>query len=87
MARYVGLLLASAEGFGLRPRLFCPLGKIGLFTLFLLVLGHFSCSVVTSVMYSSNFSNFEKDQNIPKKKYISKKKSKKILKNLKKKIK
>ena len=38
-------------------------------------------------MYSSNFSNFEKDQNIPKKKYISKKKSKKIFKHLKKKMK
>ena len=25
--RYAGLLLAPAEGFGLRPRLFCPSGK------------------------------------------------------------
>ena len=26
-ARYAGLLLASAEGFGLRPRLFLPFGQ------------------------------------------------------------
>ena len=26
-ARYAGLLLAPAEGFGLRPRLFLPFGK------------------------------------------------------------
>ena len=27
MARYAGLLLAPAEGFGLRPRLFLPFGQ------------------------------------------------------------
>ena len=26
-ANYAGLLLAPAEGFGIRPRLFCPSGK------------------------------------------------------------
>ena len=47
-----GLLLAPAEGFGLRPRLFCP------------NLVHFWCSIVTSVMLSSNLSNFEKKSKI-----------------------
>ena len=40
-ARYAGLLLAPAKGYGLRPRFFCPSGKNGLFMLFLLILGLF----------------------------------------------
>ena len=55
------LLLAPAEGFGLRPRLFLPFGqkKRRFFMLFWLPLGHFWCSVVTSVTFSSNLSNWE----------------------------
>ena len=53
MARYAGLLLAPAEGFGLRPRLFM---------LFWPIFGNFWCSVVTVVTLSSNFSNFERNQ-------------------------
>ena len=50
-ACYAGLLLAPVEGFGLRPRLFCPFGqKKGVCTLFLPISGHFWCSVVTSVL-------------------------------------
>ena len=63
-ARYVGLLLAPAEG---QKKIFLML--------FLLILGHFSCLVVTSVTLRSNLSNFEKN---PKKSKKSKKKSKKI---------
>ena len=37
-----------------------------LFTLFVLILGHFWCSVVTSVTLSSNISNFERKQKIRK---------------------
>ena len=62
----MGLLLALAEGFGLRPRLFCPLGKKELFILFVLILGHFECSVVTSLTFSSNLINFEKNPKITK---------------------
>ena len=43
--------LEGTEGFGFHPRLFM---------LFMLILGHFWCSVVTSVNYSSNLSNFKK---------------------------
>ena len=32
-ARYAGLLLAPAEGFGLRPRLFLPFGQKKIFSL------------------------------------------------------
>ena len=50
-ARYAGLLLDPTEGFGLRPMLFLPFGqKKGLLCCF----GHFWCSVVTSVTFSSN---------------------------------
>ena len=34
--------------------------KAELFTLFMLMLGHFRCSVVNSVIFNSNLSNFEK---------------------------
>ena len=44
-ARYAGLLLAPAEGFGLRPRLFLPFGqKKALYA----VLAHFWQFLVTS---------------------------------------
>ena len=65
---YAGFLLAPAEGFSLWQRLFCPLGKKGLFTLFVLTLCHFWCSVVTSVTFSSNLSNFDQIQKHLKKK-------------------
>ena len=58
----MGLLLAPAEG---QKKIFLML--------FLLILGHFSCLVVTSVTLRSNLSNFEKN---PKKSKKSKKKSK-----------
>ena len=57
---YAGLRLALAKGFGLRPRLLLPFGqKRELFTLFVLILGHFLCSVVTTVTFSSNFINLD----------------------------
>ena len=34
--------------------------KKGLFTLFALILGYCWCSVVTYIVFSNNFSNFEK---------------------------
>ena len=46
--RYVGLLLAPAEGFGLRPRLFLP------------IFGIFWSPVITLVTFSSNISNNKK---------------------------
>ena len=68
-ARYAGLLLASAEGFGLRPRLF---------TLFVPMLGHSLCSVVTSASFNSNLSNFENHpKNLKKLINLNKKKIKK----------
>ena len=63
------LLLAPAEGFGLRTRFLLPFGpKKELFMLFWLTLGHFWSSVVTSVTFSSNLSNFEKNPENPLKK-------------------
>ena len=58
-ARYACLLLATAEGFGLRPKLFLPFGQKRAFhAVFFLILDHFRCSVVTSVVFSSNLRNF-----------------------------
>ena len=75
-ARYAGLLLAPAEGFGLRPRLFLALrAKKELFMLFWPIFGDFWCPLVTVVTFSSNLSNFERNQNNFK---IQKKKSKKF---------
>ena len=54
-ARYAGLLLAPAEGFGHQPRLM----------LFWPNFGNFWCPVVTLLTLSSNLRNFEK--NPPKK--------------------
>ena len=75
IARYAGLRLAPAESLILPPRLFSPLGKKReLFPLFVLILGHFLCSVETSVIFSSNRSNFENNK---KKICTNKKKSQK----------
>ena len=49
-ARCMGLLLASAEGFGLRPRLFLPFGQKAFYA----ELAHFRSFLVPS----SNFGNF-----------------------------
>ena len=69
-ARYAGLLLAPAEGFGLRPRLFLPFGqKKELIILFWTIFVNFWCPVITLVTVSSNLSNFERN---PKKKKIQK---------------
>ena len=61
-ARYAGLLLAPAEGFGLRPRLFFALrAKKKLIMLFWPIFCNFWCPVVTLVTFSSNLSNFERN--------------------------
>ena len=59
-ARNAGLLLAPAEGFG--QGFFALQEKKELFTLFLPILGHFWCPVVTVVTLIVTFSNFEKIQ-------------------------
>ena len=62
-ACYVGLLLAPAEGFGLRRRLFLPFGqKMGFLCCFGPFLAIFGCPAVTMVTFSRNLSNFEKNQ-------------------------
>ena len=67
-ARYAGLLIAPAEGFGLWPRLICPSGKKkSFFLLFWPIFGNFWCPVVTVVTFSYNLSNFEKLNKIQKK--------------------
>ena len=61
-ARYAGLLPAPAEGFGLQPRLFLAFGqKKCFFMLFWPIFGDFWCPVVTMVTFSSNLSNFERN--------------------------
>ena len=57
MTSYAGQLLAPGEGFGLWPKLS---GKKGLIMRFWPILGHFWCSVVTFITFSSNLNNFEK---------------------------
>ena len=60
-ARYAGFTSSSCGG--LRPpakAFFALRAKKELFMLFWLTLGHFWCSVVTSVTFSSNLSNFFK---------------------------
>ena len=75
--RYAGLPLAPAEGLG--RGIFCPLGKKKLFTLFVLILGLVWCSVVTSIKFSRNLSNFENNpKNSKEIKRIQKLKNKKI---------
>ena len=53
-ARYVGLLLAPAEGFGLRA-------KKDVIMLFWPIFGNCWCPVATLVTFSSNISNFERN--------------------------
>ena len=81
MARYAGLLIAPAEGFGLWPTLFVALwAKKEINMLFWTIFGNFWCPVVTLVTISSNISNFErnsKNQKYPKKIQNFKKKFKK----------
>ena len=64
-ARYAGLLLAPAEGFGLRPRpsadsFFCPSGKKNLFmsilAQILVIFGEFSLVYYRSLVYSYTWS-------------------------------
>ena len=73
-ARYAGILLAPAEGFSFWPRI-CFWAQKELFTLFVLILGHFWCSVVICVIFRKKFkhSNVLKKINLK----ISKKKVKK----------
>ena len=68
---FAGLLLAPAKGKSLWLKLFTLWAKEYVFTLFLLILGHFWCSVVTSVTFSGNLSNFKNNfkkisKNLPK---------------------
>ena len=58
MAGYADQLLAPVESFGFQ--IFSPSDKKVLNILFWLNLGHFRCSVVTLVTFSSNPINFEK---------------------------
>ena len=68
MACYTGLLLASAEGFGLWLRAFFALwARKYLIMLFWQILCDFCCPVVTMVAFSSNLSNFKKNTKNPKK--------------------
>ena len=60
-ARYAGLLLAPAEGFGLRPRLFLPFGPFGQKNAGLAHFCNFWCPLVTLVTFSSNICNFERN--------------------------
>ena len=59
--RYAGLLLAPAEGFGLRPRAFLPFGQTK--SLFHAVFAYFRPFLV----FSSNIGNFENNPKNPKK--------------------
>ena len=67
-ARYAGFTSRSCGGLPPPAGAFFALrAKIELFMMFWLTLGHFWCSVVTSVTLSSNLSNFEKNlKKIPK---------------------
>ena len=63
-ARYAGLLLAPAESFGLRPRLFLPFGqKKELIIQFWPIFGFLWSPVITLVTFSSNISNNNKKTN------------------------
>ena len=57
LAAREGLLLALAEGFGQGQGFLALRAKKELFTLFVIILGHFWCSVVTSVVFTSTLSN------------------------------
>ena len=67
-ARYTGLLLAPAEGFGRRQ----------VIMLFWPIFDNFWCPVVTLVTFSSNLSNFERNPKKPKKMHNKSKNLKKI---------
>ena len=76
-ARYTGLLLNPVEGFS--QGFFAPWAQKELFMDFVPILGHFWCSVVTYVTFSSNLKNiFKKSKKSP-----QKSKNKKNTKNLK----
>ena len=61
-ARYAGLLLAPAQGFGRGRGFFCPSGKKkSFFMMFWPIFGNFWCPVVTVVTFISYLSNFEKN--------------------------
>ena len=75
-ARYAGLLLAPAEGFG--RGFFALRAKNELFMLFWPILGDFWCPVVTVVTFSSNLSNFERTQKNGKIQQENSKNSKKL---------
>ena len=55
MTRRYGQLLAPAEGFWQQKK-----GGGGLFMLFLLILGHFLCTVLTLIRVSNNLSTLSK---------------------------
>ena len=59
--RRYGPLRRPIFSFRLGPGFFGPLGKKGLIMLFLPILGHFWCAVVTLVTFSNNLNNFEKN--------------------------
>ena len=60
-ARYAGLLLAPAEGFGLWPRLFFVIwARREPVMMFWPILGKFGYSVVTLATFSSNLANLKK---------------------------
>ena len=66
VARYAGLLLAPAEGFGRGRFLQFGQKKRAFYICFGPDFGHFWWSVVTSVTFSSNLSNLKKIQKIQK---------------------
>ena len=61
-ARYAGLLLAPAEGYGLRPRFFLPFGQKGAFYAVFAYFRPFWCLVVTLVTLSGNLGNFGQEK-------------------------
>ena len=68
--------LTSSSCGGLQPlaKAFFPLrAKTEFFTPFVLILSNFWCSVMTSIIFSSNLSNFEKNKTL---KNLERKKSK-----------
>ena len=69
-----GLTSSSCGGFWPSTKaFFAHRAKKDLYTLCVLTLGHFWCSVIISVTFSSNLSNFEKNPKIQKNPKMSKK--------------
>ena len=60
-ARYAGLLLATAEGFGRGQGFFCPSGKKRAFNAVCVYFRPFLVFSSNLVTFSSNLSNFEKN--------------------------